>query len=336
MRHRPFSAASLSTALLAGALLLGGCSGNDTIVDPLSQPPPGVADESAAIRYLALNDGFPANTEQTINDGEVQPAEYGLVGKVAADITPLRFGRIIRSVAKTVEITREPGDSVAEAMITRDIVGVFRIRGIAGGGDTVTVTKDFHDRAHRRMVFRRVDRDSARYWRNWIPVGSSLVEGGTIEPHDDISVVKTELFLPNGDTVTVTDPLEQLLRYRWMPPPGGGMMDSMHQLRPPVPELAGGQQLRMRVTVESASPDTDLVALRFGCGPLHKRRARMNLVSEGDNGDGTFTRVYERAWTVPPGPGFFNVAVDAMTHGTVFDDTEPYSVSWWGVPYRVF
>jgi len=113
-------------------------------------------------------------------------------------------------------------------------------------------------------------------------------------------------------------------------------MDSMHNDRPPVPELLEGQQLTMRVTVRSASADTDLVALRFGCDQLHKRRARMHFVSEEDNGDGTFTRTYERTWTVPPVPGFFHVAVDAMTHGTVFDDAEPYAVSWWGVPYRVF
>ena len=33
--------------------------------------------------------------------------------------------------------------------------------------------------------------------------------------------------------------------------------------------------------------------------------------------------------------GFFNMAVDAMTNETLFDDTAPYSVSWWGAPYRV-
>jgi hypothetical protein len=324
--------------VLTGLFLLAGCSKDDNIVDPLSQPPPGVNNEQAAISYFALSDGFSANTELTMNDSEIQPAEYGLTGKVAADITPIRFGRIIRSVTKNVEVTYEPGDSVAEAMVTKDIYGIFRIRGIAGSGDTVTINKEFHDRAQRRVVFRRVERDSMRYWRNWIPVGSSLVAGGTVEPNDNIAIIKGELFLPNGDTVMVTDPLSTLLRYRWQPPPppGGGLMDSMHHERPPVPELLAGQQLSMRVTVRSASADTDLVALRFGCDQIHKRRAKMRFVSEEDNGDGTFTRVYERTWTVPPVHGFFHVAVDAMTHRTVFDDTEPYSVSWWGMPYRVF
>jgi hypothetical protein len=338
MKYGIVSRAWIAAGVVAASLFLAGCSDDDGVTDPLNQPPAGVTSEQAAISYFALNDGFSTNTELTMDDGELQPAEYGLTGKVAADITPIRFGRFIRSVTRNVEVGYEPGDSVAEALVTKDIRGVFRIRGIAGSGDTVTVEKEFHDRAQKRIVFRRVDRDSVRYWRNWVPVASSLVAGGTVEPNDDISILKSELFLPNGDTVTVTDPLSTMLRYRWQPPPppGGGMTDSMHRERPPVPELLEGQQLTMRVTVRSASADTDLVALRFGCDQLHKRRARMRFVSGQDNGDGTFTRVYERTWTVPPAPGFFHVAVDAMTRGTVFDDAEPYAVSWWGVPYRVF
>jgi hypothetical protein len=340
MKHGISSRALILAAVFAGALLmLAGCSDDDNVVDPLNQPPAGVNDEQAAIRYFAANEDFSANDELTLNDGEMQPAEYGIAGKVAADITPIRFGRFIRNVTKNVEVTVGPGDTVAEAMVTKDIYGVFRIRGIAGGGDSVTVNKEFHDRALRRVLFRRVGRDTLRWWRNWVPVASSLVAGGTVEPNDNIVVTKTELFLPNGDTVTVTNPLETLLRYRWQPlphPPGGGMMDSIRHDGPPVPELLNGQELTMRVTVRSASADTDLVALRFGCDMFHKRRARMNLVSEANNGDGTFTRVYARRWKVPPLPGFFHVAVDAMTRGTVFDDVEPYSVSWWGVPYRVF
>jgi hypothetical protein len=342
MKHGRSSRAGIAAGAVAALfiVLAAGCSDSDNVVDPLNQPPAGVNDEQAAIRYIAANEDFSANDEQTMNDGQLQPAEYGVAGKVAADITPIRFGRFIRNVTRNVEVAVGPGDTVAEAMVTKDIYGVFRIRGVAGSGDTVTVSKEFHDRAHRRVIFRRVDRDSVRWWRNWIPVGSSLIAGGTVEPNDNIAITKTELFLPNGDTVTVSDPLGTLLRYRWGPPmphpPDGGMMDSTHRDPPPVPELLDGQELTMRVTVRSASADTDLVALRFGCDLLHKRRAQMRLVSEKANGDGTFTRVFARTWTVPPLPGFFHVAVDAATRGTVFDDAEPYSVSWWGMPYRVF
>lgn len=334
---------SLPGAALTGwlmlTLILAGCSKEDSIVDSLNQPPAGVSTEQAAIQYYALADEFSSNTEVMMNDGEMYPADYGTFGKISAEIIPLRFGRFVRSVTKTVEVVMESGDSIAVAKVTKDIYGVFKIRGINGDEDTVTVEKEFHDRSMKRIIFRRVARDTERWWKNWLPVGTSLVAGGTVEPNNNIEIQKAELFLPNGDTVVVTNPLEHFMRYRWMDRLAG-MMDSMrhdeHEDRPPVPELTDGQQLTMRITVLSLSPDTDLVALRFGMDLLHKRRARMHIVSEQDNGDGTWTRVYEKMWTVPPHRGFFHVAVDAMTHGTVFDDTEPYSVSWWGVPYRVF
>ena len=326
----------LLATMLAGSLFLAGCSKDDAIVDPLNQPPAGVTNEQSAIQYYALADEFSSNTDVTMDDGELQPAEYGLVGKIAADITPLRFGRIIRSITRNVELEYEPGDSIAVAKVTKDIYGVFKIRGIEGDGDTVTVEKQFHDRSVKRVIFRRVNRDAEHFWRNWIPVATSLVAGGTVEPNNNIAIQKIEVFLPNGDTIVVTDPLEHMLRYRWARLMDGGMMDSLHPDRPPVPELLVDQQLSMRVTVLSASADTDLVVLRFGSDVFHKRRARMHIVSEQANDDGTFTRVYERMWTIHPVRGFFHAAVDAMTHGTVFDDTEPYSVSWWGVPYRVF
>ena len=321
--------------LILGSLILAGCTDENSIVDPLNQPPAGVNDEQSAMKYYAANEEFSSNTEQTMNDGEMYPADYETIGKVSADITPLRFGRFIRSITRTVEVTIEPGDTFAVAVVTKDIYGVFKIRGINGDDDTVTVEKEFHDRAMRKVVFKRLARDPDTYWRNWIPVASTIVVGGTVEPNNNIEIVKSELFLPNGDTIVVTDPLQHFLRYRWERLLGAIGMILGHD-RPPVPELLRGQQLTMRVTVRSASPDTDLVALRFGCNAFRKHRARMHLVSEQDNGDGTWTRAYEKMWTVPENRGFFHVAIDAATHGTIFDDTEPYSVSWWGVPYRVF
>ncbi len=322
--------------LLAGSIFLAGCSKDDAIVDPLNQPPAGVTNEQSSINYMALADEFSANTEATMNDGDLQPAEYGLVGKVAADIKPLRFGRVIRSITRNVEIEYEAGDSIAVAFVTKDIYGVFKIRGINGEGDTVTVGKEFHDRSMKRVIFRRINRDPERFWRNWIPVGTSLVAGGTVEPNDDIAIKKVEVFLPNGDTVVVTNPLEHMMRYRWARLLDGELANPDRPDRPAVPELLEGQRLSMRVTIVSASADTDLVALRFGCNPVLKRRALMEFVGQEQNEDGTFTRVYERMWTVPHVKGFFHAAVDAVTHGTIFDDVEPYSVSWWGVPYRVF
>ena len=142
-----------------------------------------------------------------------------------------------------------------------------------------------------------------------------------------MEIVKIEAFLPNGDTITVTDPTNYFLRYKWI--------TGWHLGRKDLPVLLPGQEVMTRVTLNSSSADTDLVSLRFGFNVLHKRRAQFHIISETNNGDGTYTRVYEKAWTAHLHPGYFNAGVEAMTKGTVYDDAESYSVSWWGIPYRV-
>ncbi len=98
-----------------------------------------------------------------------------------------------------------------------------------------------------------------------------------------------------------------------------------------------GASFLLRATVVSASSDTDFVAFRPGVPGLFVKRTLMKLVSEVDNGDGTFTRIYETSplTVMHRHPGFFHMGVDAVTRGTVMDDQEPYSASWWGIPYHV-
>lgn len=309
-------------------LILGGCSDNPVEVSD------GLNDDEAAIKYMASNDEFVRNDEETFSDRAVEPMDVGTFSKVAADITPLRFGRFVSNVSVTITVTIQAGDSIAIAHVEKTITGEFRIRAVDGSGDTILVVKPFVDKAVRNLIFKRIGRNP-RPVRNWVPVATSLVAGGT-EPQPaghEINLVMLKLYLPNGDSVTITDPTDFYLRYRWQ-------NRHVHNIRGDVPELSATQQVRLQATVVSASSDTDLVALRYGVGTFQKRRLRMQLVSEVDNGNGTFTRVYETSRITPPlvhfHRGFFHFGVDAMTRATLFTDTEPYSVSWWGIPYRVF
>jgi hypothetical protein len=97
-----------------------------------------------------------------------------------------------------------------------------------------------------------------------------------------------------------------------------------------------GSAVTLRAIVSSAAPDTDVVVLRYGFDASHGRRARMKLVSETANADGGFDRTYELSWQAHFHLGMFNAQIDAMTKRTLFDDTAPYAVSWWAVPYRVY
>ena len=309
---------------LVGLFVAAGCER-----DSSDNPPQGVGStEQSAMKYYAANDEFVKNDESTFADREVEPADYGTFGKLDVAITPLRFGRFITNVSTTVTVDIQPGDTIAVAHVAKVITGVFRIKAVTATAETVVIVKPFVDNANRNLIFKRVNRRVDRFWENWVPVATSLVAGATVQTSTPIAIAKLQLFTMNGDTITVTDPTSYYLRFPWKRIFGGGRRD--------VPEFLGGQRLVIRATVVSSSSDTDFVALRFGASPIQRRRQRMTLVSEVNNGNGTFTREFQTAFFMHVHPGFFHAGVDAMTRGTLYDDTAPYSVSWWGVPYRVF
>jgi hypothetical protein len=317
----------LGGMLLAAAVLITGCTKKESQVD--SAAPAGVTNEVQAMQNLAVSDAFVQNDEMTMADQSIQTFNYGTFGKVDAAITPMRWGRFIASVTKTVTTTTQPGDSIAIALVEKVVTGTLKIQGRTGTGDTVIISKPFTDKSTRNVMFRRVAKNANLYWMNWVPVGSSLVAGGTFPSpvSNAITLTKLQFFLAAGDTITVTDPTSYYLRFQWL--------NWFHGGRRNLPILSGGDSVLLRATVVSASPDTDLVALRYGFDVLHRRRQMMTLVSQVQNGDNTYTRVFELKWNVHFHRGDFTAAVDAVTKATLYDDTAPYSVSWWGVPYRV-
>jgi len=313
--------------LFAGILIAGCTKDNGGPVTDV--PPPGVTNETQAMQSMASSDQFVENEEVTMADQSMETMDYGTFGKIDAAITPLRWGRFVTSVTTTVTATVLPGDTIAIAHVSKLISGSLKVRGTTGAGDTVTITKPFTDSAAHNIIFKRVARLATLYWRNWVPVATSLVDGGTTPAPAgaSINITRLDVFLPQGDTITVTDPTNYYLRYRWVGLFTGGRKDC--------PVFAGGDQIKLRATVVSESPDTDIVVLRFGFDVLHRRRVRMAVVSEVHNLDGTYTREYELSWFANFHPGYFHAGVDAVTRATLFDDSAPYSVSWWGVPYRV-
>jgi len=325
------SLATMGGLLAVAGLLIAGCSkeGLNGTADLTQTPPAGVTNETQAMQSLAMTDAFVQNDELTFADQAVQPMDYGTFGKIDAAIMPLRWGRFITGVTKTVTTTVQ-GDTLAFTHVAKVVTGTLKIKGITGVGDTVTISKAFTDTSGRNIIFKRVAKNPKKFWMNWEPVASSLVAGGTfpVPAGNQISIVKVEFFLPQGDTITVTDPTGYYLRYRWHGFFKGGRKD--------LPELISGNAVRVRATVVSASADTDIVAFRYGYDLFnHNRRQRMAMVSEVNNGNNTFTREYESSWMVHFHHGYFNAGIDALTRATLYDDAAPYSVSWWGVPYRV-
>ncbi|MEK9138270.1 MAG: hypothetical protein AAB393_14185 [Bacteroidota bacterium] len=319
------SLAMLWAVVALFGLLATGCNKGTNGPDD-ENAPAGVNNEQSARVYFANNDEFVNNDEKTIDDQDIQPTDYAIgFGKVEATITPLRWGRFVTRVVRTVTDTVMPGDTIAFVHVHKDIQGVLRILALNANGDTVRINKDFNDKSNRNIIFKRVGREPRRFWLNWVPVATSLVAGGTVAPNNNINLTKIE-FITRNDTITITDPLRFYLRYRWLRLYNQGNKD--------VPEVDAGANVLLKATVVSSSPDTDLVALRFGFGPFHKRRVRMHIVSEQQIGS-NYERVFQIVFPMHFHRGFFHAAVDAATKATLFDDQAPYSVSWWGVPYRV-
>ena len=86
----------------------------------------------------------------------------------------------------------------------------------------------------RNVIFKRVNRNTDKYWLNWVPVATSLVEGGTAVPNNQIDITKLVLYTSATDTITITDPNAYFLRYRWLKLFNGGRKD--------VPEILPGRR----------------------------------------------------------------------------------------------
>jgi hypothetical protein len=140
-------------ALLLALPLVTGCDQSAT--EPEQVAPAGVSNEEEAIRYFAANDDFVLNDEETFDDQSVEPLDYGTFGKVGAEITPLRFGRFVTGITRTIEVNFEPGDTIAVAHVEKEVTGVLKIQGINADGDTATYEKQFADKFVRNIIFKR-------------------------------------------------------------------------------------------------------------------------------------------------------------------------------------
>jgi len=320
-------------SLFVSGMFVIGCSDENAITPGEEVPPGGATTESEAMKYLASSDEFVSNEDLTFGDEAMEPTEYGSFLKLGNSIIPISWGRFVDQVTITTSTVIEDGDSLATVEVVKTITGTFRILAKYSDDDTATVLieKPFTDQSVRNVLFKRVGREVGRFWLNWVPVATSLVDGATVNPPADQVVNLTELQFTKagGDTITVTDPTNFYLRYGWR-------FLSDHRALEEVPVMFMNQAFWMRATVVSASPDTDIVVLKYGFSPTARKRTAMSLVSQTDNGDGTYTRVYEISAEVRHHPGFFHAGVLVLTKKTLFDDDPAnYSVNWWGVPYRV-
>lgn len=329
----------LSFLLLVGVLgmFVAGCKTEDPVgpvQDPEDQLYGAAQTDQQFFQLYAENSEFFRTDDITLNDGEQpEPLDDFSLGKESlTPIRPLRWGRFIRSVNRTVTVDSITVDSLAYITVTKTLQGTFIIAATYSDSSTVpdtVIRKPFTSVAKKRFIFKRVGADRIIH-RNWKPVAVSLNEGGTVSSSNiDIASLKL-LFERNGqaDSIVVTDPLSTFLRFRQIREVGG------HE----IPDLVASRPVVLSVTLTSNDTAPDHVIVRYGYSldRMHRRRIRLQMVSESfDPGTQLYTRVFARRFEMHFKRGVFSATVDAMTHGTLFEDDDPVATSFWGIPYMV-
>jgi hypothetical protein len=283
----------------------------------------GVISEAASLsdefEVTTYDDGLVAKAELDATFGA--EAGVGLPGTDAA-IEPAFWFRRIRSHERSFDVEFEHPDTntvIAHVTVTDRLLGSFNVatRPDTLDGEVVQrslISKPLADTSIRKAVFTRhrcvrdddpaTDEDAEDRadgyrdgWSRWRLVALSGHEVTSDAGTRAIQSVR----LQAGDVdVTVTDPLE-LKRVR----------GELIHLPPATP---------VSVTVQTGDP-TDVVVLYTRWG-----RQRLRLAENG---------TFEGRFPTPAYFGLRHIAVNALSHGTLFDDVAPYDSKAWGIPFFV-
>lgn len=292
-----------------------GCQENTTV-----QTPDEITTDAQAVQKLADEDSVLASFEPNYDEG----GEMDLLQKTNEAIYPFRVGQKMRLVNRTIEVDFV-GDT-AYGLVTKTFEGVLFIKGSYDPNSTspdTLIKKPFTSIITRNVIFVKFAHTDFPE-RNWKIVAISLPEGGTLSPNIDIT--KFTAFLPNGDTLEINSPNDYYLVRNW------GQWWRWHH----VPVIQRGEDVVLRVELNSAYADTDFVTLTFGADRfgMHRSKKKFELVSSNPNGS-IFEKVYEQTFRTHQFPGFFHAIINAMPKQVVYDDSTPVEMESWGVPYFV-
>jgi hypothetical protein len=299
----------LAAVLLAAATLAAGCGGSDRLSSPVP-PAPGddqtaVADALAGIPWLTDDGLFALGVSASGAPETVAPL---------APIEPLYFWRTIDRVEHHFDFDFEaPDPGGRPTRVTVDLLktlhGSFNIApepdSFVRSPRLAPVQKPLLDLWRRRARFERVVYldENIRPGPTWALTAVSGVRVTSVDMRECVGckTMIASLRLQSEDLdLTITDPLELVPMVK-------------------LPPFTPGAQVR--VTVETLHPD-DVVFLMTG-----RRWVSLDKVGQ---------RTYAGIWIVPPPgqpPVVGQVGVNALSHGTLFDDRALYDSDAWIMPY---
>ena len=282
----------LPAALLIAAL--AGCSGKVAAPTSSGGEQMNVTTSLTATPDL-LDDGLYTDPSSTPVSST---ATLGNTTSLQAAITPRFFWRTIVSAVPHFTVVFADTDSVgrprqADVLVTRRILGTFNILKASIADSTVL------DSAN--IVHKPIDDIWLRHLRLrrfvlpgeanvWRVVAASGVQVGTQGGSTRITSVRVQA---TGVDTTVTDPLQLYLMVQCF-------------------RFAPGDSVMLTAT----TPRTDDVVLAYWTD--HRERFH-------NNGDGTYS------FTLHPSPvtGYHYFGINALSHGTLFDDALPYDSMGW-------
>ncbi len=300
------------SGIIIGFLIMGmfaGCSKDPASIEIYS--------DDEAIRQL-VEENMDYITSAGLDDNGAQPMSYvqgdGL-GKLTADITPIKFGRKGRFVRESIVI--EYTDDLAIATIEFSFDGNFFVVAEDLTNPEAYGTlykKEMKNSVTRRAIFKRVA-NTDRPKKNWRMkrVSGSL----TVSP--DTQLQFKEIIIKTTDQdYSFTDPLA-----------------FVHDLEL-IPRFVPGETVQVFVQVTSlygAKPDTVVLRYRNNQGMI---RARKSFRDDGQAPDQTAgDGIYSGEWQVGQRRGIFHAFADAFDEGTINDSTAPYNALVWGFTYFV-
>lgn len=289
-------------ALAVSAMALTGCGRTTDPVQPLADG--GAAAGSDEAQLSAIVENNPDMVDESVwQSPDVTSFD---VSMGLAAIRPLRFWREITSVERQRDVVFGAPDSngrptLAWVTLHRHLQGSFNIlAGSAEVGDTTRslVRKRLNDQWTRKLVFARLPALAVADTNRgrWRLVGTSGVE---VHTRGGVTRIQRLRIQSASLDTTITDPLE------------------LHRLRR-VLLFQPDEAITLTVTTGEARD----VVLFYG------RDSRRRFVN---NGDGSF------AFRFPAGtfPGLRHFGVDALSHGTLFDDEAAYDSNAWMFAYVV-
>lgn len=314
----------LGIPLLLAIAVIAGCGQKSGEISRSITQPGGTSTGEAAMEEAAVG-GSMAEVPDLVEDGLAESdmtttLDGGVAAAPSALIRPLNFWRRIDHVERRFEIAFADTDTTGRpttAFVTvhKRLTGSFNI--LAGGppptlaetpttgprdSGLVVIHKPLADHWERRLVLKRLpplpgDRERAREpHRGWRVAATSGVEVTSKGATTEILSLRIE----SGplDT-TIADPL------------------ALFRLRR-VLKFERGAEIKLTATT---GRNDDVVL-------MYLRGMRLRFVNNGDN---TYTGVFRSAWMA----GVNHFGVNALSHGTLFDDAAPYDSQAWILPYVV-